>query len=102
MLHLLAIGGEISVVAELAGSLAGATARGDGARGTESVGEVIEDPARAVSRSYATASEENVFVVSGVRGAADGIGFSEGVTCDRAPVELGDRACSFKCPGFSK
>ena len=76
----LAVRSEVCVVAELAGSLARAAACRNAARGADLVGEVIKDSARAGSRGDAAASEEDVFVVCGVRGAAARISFGDGVS----------------------
>src|SRR5262249_46353137 len=103
MLHFLAVGSEIRVIAKLAGSLIRAVvifpaAGRDGARGPELIGEIIEQcgicaGGAGYARSDATASEENVFGV--IRGDASGaICFRNGVAGERAPVEFGVRSAA--------
>src|ERR1700674_604582 len=48
---------EVGIITKLARRLAGAAAGGDGARGTELVGKVVEDAAAAVSGGDAAAPE---------------------------------------------
>jgi hypothetical protein len=86
--NFLAVWSEVGIVAELAGGLASATARGDGAGRTELVGEPVEDGPRAVARSDAAASEEDVFVIGGICEVTGAVGFGEGVASDGAPVEF--------------
>src|SRR5437667_8346136 len=99
--HFLAVGSVVLVVAELAGDLAGAVvifaaAGGDGARGAELIGEIVEQGrVGAGGAGYAggdaAASEENVFGII-LRDASGAVGFREGISGDGAPIKFGEGA----------
>jgi len=65
---------------------------GDGARRANLVRKIIIDGAGAGALGNAAAIEENIFVVSGICGAAGAVGLGECIATEGAPVKLCDGA----------